>query len=207
MYAFVRPGDDAAASFACGTRRHVGGWVGQAPPEPLDAAILFAPVGALVPEALSRVRPGGVVVCAGIHMSDIPAFPYRLLWERTRRALSREPHARRRPGFPRHRSQRLHPDADAHVPPRASQRRARRFARRPSEWRRRVVPLSRAKNPAEIRFFSHSAVRSAPRRERYLAHVRFPPTGPAAHRLPFDDSCARDQRRQPYGTPCGEEAL
>jgi propanol-preferring alcohol dehydrogenase len=47
----------------------------------LDAAIIFAPVGRLVPEALSRVRPGGVVVCAGIHMSDIPSFPYRLLWE------------------------------------------------------------------------------------------------------------------------------
>jgi propanol-preferring alcohol dehydrogenase len=59
-------------------------WAGgskEAPPEPLDAAIIFAPAGALVPEALSRVVPGGVVVCAGIHMSDIPAFPYRLLWE------------------------------------------------------------------------------------------------------------------------------
>ena len=52
-----------------------------APPEPLDAAILFAPVGALVPAALRVVRPGGVVVCAGIHMSDIPSFPYALLWQ------------------------------------------------------------------------------------------------------------------------------
>ena len=81
VFAFVRPGDDDAARFA----RDLGAvWAGgsdQAPPEPLDAAILFAPVGALVPQALSRVRPGGVVVCAGIHMSDIPAFPYRLLWE------------------------------------------------------------------------------------------------------------------------------
>jgi propanol-preferring alcohol dehydrogenase len=59
-------------------------WAGgssEAPPEPLDAAIIFAPVGRLVPEALSHVAPAGVVVCAGIHMSDIPSFPYRLLWE------------------------------------------------------------------------------------------------------------------------------
>ena len=76
-----------------------------------------------------RGAPGGVVVCAGIHMSDITGLPVSTALGRTRRALSREPHAGRRPGFPRHRSQRLHPDADAHVPPRASQRRARRFAR------------------------------------------------------------------------------
>ena len=81
VYAFVRPGDDDAANFACGLGATWSGGSDQAPPEPLDAAILFAPVGALVPEALSRVRPGGIVVCAGIHMSDIPAFPYRLLWE------------------------------------------------------------------------------------------------------------------------------
>ena len=59
-------------------------WAGgsdERPPEPLDAAILFAPVGALVPAALAAVSKGGRVVCAGIHMSDIPAFPYRLLWE------------------------------------------------------------------------------------------------------------------------------
>ena len=81
VYAFVSPGDDEAARFA----REVGAtWAGpsnQAPPVVLDSAIIFAPVGALVPEALARVGPGGVVVCAGIHMSDIPSFPYRLLWE------------------------------------------------------------------------------------------------------------------------------
>lgn len=81
VYAFVRPGDVEAMSFA----RELGvTWAGPsdgAPPEPLDSAILFAPVGSLVPEALSRVAPGGVVVCAGIHMSDIPRFPYRQLWE------------------------------------------------------------------------------------------------------------------------------
>ncbi len=57
------------------------GWSDELPPEPLDAAIIFAPVGALVPRALQAVRKGGRVVCAGIYMSDIPAFPYRILWE------------------------------------------------------------------------------------------------------------------------------
>jgi propanol-preferring alcohol dehydrogenase len=81
VYAFVSPGDDQAIRFA----REVGAiWAGpsnEPPPLPLDCAIIFAPVGRLVPEALSRTAPGGVVVCAGIHMSDIPSFPYRLLWE------------------------------------------------------------------------------------------------------------------------------
>ena len=65
-------------------RRLGADWVGgsdELPPQPLDAAIIFAPVGALVPAALRAVRKGGRVVCAGIHMSDIPSFPYRLLWE------------------------------------------------------------------------------------------------------------------------------
>jgi len=81
IYAFTRPGDSATQAFA----RQLGAvWAGDSdvlPPEPLDAAILFAPVGALVPLALQAVIKGGVVVCAGIHMSDVPAFPYRLLWE------------------------------------------------------------------------------------------------------------------------------
>lgn len=81
VYAFTRPGDDAAQALA----RSLGAvWTGgsdQMPPDPLDAAIIFAPVGALVPLALAAVRKGGRVVCGGIHMSDIPAFPYRLLWE------------------------------------------------------------------------------------------------------------------------------
>jgi propanol-preferring alcohol dehydrogenase len=80
VYAFTRPGDAAAQNFA----RRIGAvWAGGsdiAPPEPLDAALIFAPVGALVPAALRAVAPGGVVVCGGIHMSDIPAFPYSLLW-------------------------------------------------------------------------------------------------------------------------------
>ena len=80
VFAFTRPGDTAGQRFA----RELGAeWAGgsdERPGEWLDAAILFAPVGALVPAALGCVRPGGRVVCAGIHMSDVPAFPYRLLW-------------------------------------------------------------------------------------------------------------------------------
>jgi propanol-preferring alcohol dehydrogenase len=81
VYAFTRPGDAEAQAFARGLGAAWAGASGEAPPRPLDAAILFAPVGALVPEALRRTAPGGTVVCAGIHMSDIPSFPYRLLWE------------------------------------------------------------------------------------------------------------------------------
>lgn len=81
VFAFTRKGDTAAQDFA----RSLGVvWAGgseQAPPELLDAAIIFAPVGALVPAALKAVRKGGRVVCGGIHMSDIPSFPYSLLWE------------------------------------------------------------------------------------------------------------------------------
>ena len=81
VYAFTRPGDTAAQAFA----RSLGAvWAGgseELPPVPLDAAILFAPVGTLVPQALRAVKKGGRVVCGGIHMSDIPSFPYRLLWE------------------------------------------------------------------------------------------------------------------------------
>ncbi|MFN4278254.1 MAG: zinc-dependent alcohol dehydrogenase family protein [Ferrovibrio sp.] len=80
VHAFTRPGDVAAQDFA----RQLGAvWAGPSdasPPEPLDAAIIFAPVGGLVPMALKAVRKGGRVICAGIHMSDIPAFPYHLLW-------------------------------------------------------------------------------------------------------------------------------
>ena len=81
VYAFTRPGDTASQDFA---RRLGARWAGgsdERPPEALDAALIFAPLGALVPAALESVRPGGSVVCGGIHMSDIPGFPYRLLWE------------------------------------------------------------------------------------------------------------------------------
>ena len=81
VFAFTRPGDTAAQDFA----RELGAaWAGgsdEQPPEPLDAAIIFAPIGDLVPAALRASARGAVVVCGGIHMSDIPAFPYALLWE------------------------------------------------------------------------------------------------------------------------------
>ncbi len=84
LFAFTRPGDAAAQAFA---RRLGAEWAGgsdERPPDELDAAILFAPVGALVPAALATIRPGGTVVCGGIHMSDIPSFPYDLLWREKR---------------------------------------------------------------------------------------------------------------------------
>jgi alcohol dehydrogenase, propanol-preferring len=89
VFAFTRPGDASAQAFA----RSLGAeWAGASDgpaPELLDAALLFAPVGALVPLALQAVRPGGAVICAGIHMSDIPAFPYRWLWgERSIRSVA-----------------------------------------------------------------------------------------------------------------------
>jgi alcohol dehydrogenase, propanol-preferring len=81
VFAFTRPGDAAGQSFARTMGAEWAGGSDEKPPEPLDAAILFAPVGALVPAALAAVRKGGRVICGGIHMSDIPAFPYSLLWE------------------------------------------------------------------------------------------------------------------------------
>jgi alcohol dehydrogenase, propanol-preferring len=81
VFAFTRSGDEPAQQFA----RSLGAvWAGgsdELPPEPLDAAIIFAPMGSLVPAALIAVRKGGRVVCGGIHMTDIPSFPYRILWE------------------------------------------------------------------------------------------------------------------------------
>jgi propanol-preferring alcohol dehydrogenase len=89
VYAFTRPGDEGAKAFA---RKLGAQWAGDstaAPPRPLEAAIIFAPDGALLPRALAAVGKGGTVVCAGIHMSDIPAFPYSLLWgERTVRSVA-----------------------------------------------------------------------------------------------------------------------
>jgi propanol-preferring alcohol dehydrogenase len=89
LFAFTRPGDTAAQDFARGLGVAWAGGSDEAPPDQLDAAILFAPVGALVPAALKAVRKGGVVVCGGIHMSDIPSFPYADLWgERVIRSVA-----------------------------------------------------------------------------------------------------------------------
>ena len=84
IFAFVRRDDDAAREFAMRLGADWAGWSDEDPPEPLEAAIVYAPVGTLVPAALRAVAPGGTVVCAGIHMSDIPSFPYRLLWQERR---------------------------------------------------------------------------------------------------------------------------
>jgi propanol-preferring alcohol dehydrogenase len=81
VYAFTRPGDTTAQDFARSLGAAWAGGSDESPPEKLGAAIIFAPVGALVPAALKAVRKGGVVVCGGIHMSDVPSFPYDLLWE------------------------------------------------------------------------------------------------------------------------------
>jgi alcohol dehydrogenase, propanol-preferring len=81
VYAFTRPGDARGQEFARGLGATWAGGSDQRPPEPLDAAVIFAPVGLLVPAALAATAKGGTVVCAGIHMSDIPSFPYDLLWE------------------------------------------------------------------------------------------------------------------------------
>jgi propanol-preferring alcohol dehydrogenase len=89
VFAFVRPGDAAAREFALRSGAHWAGGSDEPPPDPLDAAIIFAPVGGLVPLALRAVRPAGVVVCGGIHMSDIPQMPYSLLWgERVLRSVA-----------------------------------------------------------------------------------------------------------------------
>jgi propanol-preferring alcohol dehydrogenase len=89
IFAFTRPGDEAGQRFARSLGAEWAGGSDQAPPEPLDAALIFAPVGSLVPAALRAVETGGTVVCAGIHMSGIPAFPYEILWgERVVRSVA-----------------------------------------------------------------------------------------------------------------------
>jgi propanol-preferring alcohol dehydrogenase len=81
VFAFTKPGDQAGQDFARSLGAAWAGGSDEAPPEKLDAALIFAPVGSLVPAALAASAPGAVIVCAGIHMSDIPSFPYALLWE------------------------------------------------------------------------------------------------------------------------------
>jgi propanol-preferring alcohol dehydrogenase len=115
VFAFTRADDTAAQDFA----RSLGAeWAGDSlrpAPEPLDAAILFAPVGALVPPALRAVAPGGVVVCAGIHMSDIPTFPYDLLWgERVLRSVANLTRADGEEFLPLAHAARVHTEVEPH---------------------------------------------------------------------------------------------
>ncbi|MEO8418088.1 MAG: alcohol dehydrogenase, partial [Methylophilaceae bacterium] len=89
VFAFTRPEDVAAQRFAIELGAAWAGGSSAAPPEEMDAAIIFAPVGALITQALRHVAKGGTVVCAGIHMSDVPGFPYSILWgERTVRSIA-----------------------------------------------------------------------------------------------------------------------
>lgn len=81
VYVFTRPGDEKTQSFAISLGAKWAGGSDQLPPRPLDAALIFAPIGALYPQALKAIKKGGKVISAGIHMSDIPSFPYSLLWE------------------------------------------------------------------------------------------------------------------------------
>ena len=110
VYAFTRSGDDAAQAFALELGAVWAGASDESPPQPLDAAIVFAPVGGLVPLALRALARGGTVVCAGIHMSDIPSFPYSLLWEE--RALRSVANLTRRDG---EELLALAPQADVHT--------------------------------------------------------------------------------------------
>src|SRR5207302_4588067 len=112
VFAFTRPGDAAAQDFARGLGAVWAGGSDETPPEKLDAALIFAPVGALVPAALAATRKGGTVICGGIHMSDIPAFPYRLLWEGAGCPLGRQFDPVRRRGVSRAGAQGRHPHDD-----------------------------------------------------------------------------------------------
>jgi propanol-preferring alcohol dehydrogenase len=96
IYAFTRSGDQQAQEFALNLGALWAGGSNQLPPEKLDAAIIFAPVGSLIPQALKTVGKGGVVICGGIHMSDIPSFPYSILWEE--RSISSVANLTRRDG-------------------------------------------------------------------------------------------------------------
>ena len=120
-------------------------WAGgsdERPPEALDAAITFAPVGALVPVALAAVKKGGRVVCGGIHMSDIPSFPYRLLWQERPARFRRQSHAQRRARVFGHRAARRHQNAGNAPSARAGQYRAERFAGRPLRGCRRAYSMT-----------------------------------------------------------------
>ena len=122
VYAFTRPGDEISQRVALDLGATWAGDSTQQPPSPLDAAIIFAPVGALVPAALRATGPAGIVVCGGIHMSDIPSFPYSILWEeRVLRSVANLTRAdgvdflRLAPAVPVRTAIEVHPLADANL--------------------------------------------------------------------------------------------
>ena len=130
VYAFTRPGDEEAQQFAKELGAAWAGGSDERPPEELDAAIIFAPVGALVPAALAAIRKGGTVVCGGIHMSDIPSFPYELLWGERSGLFSGESDTKGRRRIHGNRAESSGTHDDANIPARAGQRSAKRVAKR-----------------------------------------------------------------------------
>ena len=142
VYAFTRPGDKASQDFARALGAVWAGGSDERPPEALDAAIIFAPVGALVPAALAAVKKGGRVVCGGIHMSDIPSFSVSASVAGTPARFRRQSHAQRRARVLGHRAARRHQNAGNALSARAGQYRAERFAGRPLRGCRRAYSMT-----------------------------------------------------------------
>jgi alcohol dehydrogenase, propanol-preferring len=141
VFAFTKPGDTAGQDFARALGACWASGSDAAPPEPLDCAIIFAPVGSLIPAALKAVRKGGRVVCAGIHMSDIPGFPYRLLWGERQIRERRQPDARGRQGILPPCGSSPHRHRDGALPAHNGERRIERLAVRPPSGRGGASPL------------------------------------------------------------------
>ena len=142
VFAFTSPGDQATQQFARALGAVWAGGSDEVAPEKLDAAIIYAPVGALVPIALGSVRKGGRVVCAGIHMTDIPAFPYDLLWEEREIDLGRQSDPPGWRGVPGPRRAHRDQDQDNAIPASGRQSRPGRSQGRRLRWRGGSHPLS-----------------------------------------------------------------
>ena len=149
VFAFTRPGDLATQTFARSLGAVWAGGTDEMPPEPLDAAIIFAPVGALVPPALKAVRKGGRVVCAGIHMSDIPSFPYQILWEERAASVGRQSYPAGWDRFSPPGAKNWHRHQDHELSAQTGQPGSRRSSRRPVRGRRssRSIIANRSQGP------------------------------------------------------------
>jgi len=177
VYAFTRSDDVAAQDFARRLGAVWAGASGQMPDAPLDAAIIFAPAGELVPAALRVVRKGGRVVCAGIHMSDIPSFPYDILWEERQLVsvanLTRQGWA----GFPQDRPTGRNPDPDRGVSTCRGQRRPDKNCGADKSWAPRFSnPRARAK-------MTTAATADSRMQENVFAFLTDPATHPHVHRI------------------------